>query len=317
MRKSPRPGGPGFMADLSALVIFATVVESNSFSEAARRLNIPVSTVSRRVAELEEELGVQLLERSTRKLRLTDVGAEVFKQAQVSVDLNDAVRDIVDDHNSLVTGLLRVSAPPSISDSILAPIIGAFQEQHPRVRVQGFISDRFVDLIAEGIDVGFIVGPLQDPTLVPRVILRYRHLVLASPKYLRENGTPKTPEELLEHPLLTFSFCHPDNAWNFVSRNGKEKRSISFRPYFSMNDYAGMIPRLLAGVGIGELPPVVDATMQLVRAKKLVEVLPKWKWPAFDLKVVHPGSRYVSRAVRAFIDVAARLAPTLFPDLPT
>jgi DNA-binding transcriptional LysR family regulator len=304
------------MPDLNALVVFATVVESNSFSEAARRLNIPLSTVSRRVAELENELGVQLLERSTRKLRLTDVGAEVFKQAQVSVDLNDSVRDIVDDHLSLVTGLLRVSAPPSISDSILAPIIGAFQERHPRVRVQGFITDRFVDLMAEGIDVGFIVGPLQDPSLVPRIILSYRHLVLATPSYLREHGEPRTPEDLLGHHLLAFSFCYPENAWHFVSRDGKEKRSIDFRPYLSMNDYAGMIPRLLAGVGIGELPPVVAPTLQLIREKKLVEVLPKWKWPAFDLKIVHPGTRYVSRAVRAFIDVAAQLAPTLFPDLP-
>jgi len=302
------------MPDLNCLLIFATVVESNSFSEAARRLNMPLSTVSRRVADLENELGVQLLERSTRKLRLTDVGTEVFKQAQMSVDLNDSVRDIVDQHQSLVTGILRISSPPSISDSVLAPIIGAFQEQHPRVRVQVFITDRFVDLMAEGIDVGFIVGPLHDPNLVSRVLLSYRHQVVASPQYLREFGEPQTPEDLLGHRLLAFSFWNPENAWHFVSRNSKEKRSITFRPYLSMNDYSGMIPRILAGVGIGEVPPVVHPN--LLREGKLVEVLPEWKWPVFDLKIVHMGSRYVNRAIRAFIEVAAQCAPTLFPELP-
>jgi DNA-binding transcriptional LysR family regulator len=303
------------MPDLNALVIFATVVESNSFSEAARRLGMPLSTVSRRVAELEEELGVQLLERSTRKLRLTAVGSEVFKQAQISSELNDSVRDIVDDHLSLVTGLLRVSAPPSISDSLLAPIIGAFQEMHPGVRVQVFITDRFVDLMAEGIDVGFIVGPLRDPHLVPKVILRYRHQVLASPDYLANHGEPQTPEDLLEHRLLAFSFWQPENAWHFVSRDGKDRRSISFLPYLSMNDYAGMLPRILAGVGIGEVPPVVQP--EHLQDGRLVEVLqPDWVWPVFELKIVHLGCRYVPRAVRAFIDVAADLAPRLFPTLP-
>jgi DNA-binding transcriptional LysR family regulator len=303
------------MPDLNALYIFATVVESNSFSEAARRLGVPLSTVSRRVAELESSLGVQLIERSTRKLRLTDVGTEVFKQAQVSVELNDAVRDVVGDHLALVSGLLRVSAPPSISDSLLAPIIGEFQQRHPRVRVQVFVTDRFVDLLAEGIDVGFIVGPLQDEHLVPKVILSYRHRVVASPKYLAAHGSPQTPEDLLSHRLLAFSFWHPDNQWHFLSRNGKEKRSITFRPYLSMNDYAGMIPRIVAGVGIGEIPPIVQPGH--LESGDLVEVLPDWKWPAFDLKLVHLGCRYVPRSVRAFIEVAGHMAPALFPNLPT
>lgn len=303
------------MPSLDGLLIFATVVESGSFSEAARKLGMPLSTVSRRVGELERELRVQLLERSTRKLRLTDVGSNVFKQAQVSIALNDAVRDIVDDHMSLVTGLLRVSSPPSISDSLLAPIIGAFQDAHPNVKVQVFITDRFVNLMAEGIDVGFIVGPLHDASLVPRVILTYRHRVIASPEYLAENGVPETPEDLLRHRLLTFSFWHPDNEWHFVRRDGKEKRSISFRPYLSMNDYAGMIPRIRSGAGIGEIPPIVQPGH--LDDGSLVEVLPDWRWAPFDLKVVHLGSRYVTRAVRAFVEVAATVAPRLFPNLPS
>jgi DNA-binding transcriptional LysR family regulator len=300
--------------DLNALTIFATVVESGSFSEASRRMNIPVSTVSRRVAELERELGVRLLERSTRALRLTDVGSEIFEHAQRGLELNDAVTDIVSDHLAVVSGTLRVSAPPSVSDSLLAPLIAALQDAHPQVHVQVFVTERFVDLMAEGIDVAFIVGPIHDPTLVPSVILTYRHRILASPKYLETHGAPQTPEDLLEHRLLAFSFRRPQNTWNLVRGDGSETRAISFRPYMSMNDYAGIIPRLLDGAGIGEVPPLVAP--ELVRDGRLVEVMPGWHFPYFELKVVHMGDRYLPRVVRVFTEIAVRLAPTLFPQLP-
>ena len=146
------------MADLNSLMIFAKVVEANSFSEAARRLKMPTSTVSRRVAELEDQLGVRLLERSTRSLRLTDVGSEVLEHAQHSAELSEAVDNIASNHLSNVSGTLRLSAPPSISDSLLAPLVGAFQASYPDVRVQIFITERIVDQIAEGVDLAFRVG---------------------------------------------------------------------------------------------------------------------------------------------------------------
>jgi DNA-binding transcriptional LysR family regulator len=300
--------------DLNALVIFATVVESNSFSEASRRLSVPVSTVSRRVAELEQELGVQLLERSTRRLRLTEIGAEIFEHARQGVELNDAVNDIVGDHLQVVSGALRISSPPSVSDSLLAPLTAALQEAHPQVRVQVFITERFVDLMTEGIDVAFIVGPIHDPALVARSILTYRHQLLASPEYIETHGVPRAPEELLEHRLLAFSFWRPENTWDFVSADGSETRSISFRPYLSMNDYAGIVPRLLDGAGVGEVPPLIRP--ELVRDGQLVEVMPDWHFPYFDLKVVHHGGRYVPRVVRVFTEIASQLAPALFPSLP-
>jgi DNA-binding transcriptional LysR family regulator len=124
------------MTDLNSLMIFAKVVEAKSFSEAARLLKMPTSTVSRRVADLEDELGVRLLERSTRSLRLTDVGSEVLEHARHTVELNEAVDNVASNHLSNVSGELRLSAPPSISDSLLAPLIGGFQASYPKVRVQ-------------------------------------------------------------------------------------------------------------------------------------------------------------------------------------
>jgi DNA-binding transcriptional LysR family regulator len=172
------------MPDLNALVIFAKVVEANSFSEAARRLKMPVSTVSRRIADLEQELGIRLLERSTRSLRLTELGSEVIEQARRSAELSDAIDNIVSERMADVAGALRLSAPPSISDTLLAPLASAFQAAYPNVKVQILITDRFVDHIAEGVDLVFRRGPLRDSALVARKLLTYRHQLVASPAYL-------------------------------------------------------------------------------------------------------------------------------------
>jgi len=229
------------MTDLNSLMIFAKVVEAKSFSEAARLLKMPTSTVSRRVADLEDELGVRLLERSTRSLRLTDVGSEVLQHARHTVELNEAVDNIASNHLSNVSGELRLSAPPSISDSLLAPLIGAFQASYPKVRVQVFITDRIVDQIAEGVDPAFKIGEqLKDSSLVARRILTYRHQLVASPSYLSKCKRPQKPQDLLEHRLLAFSFWTPTKAWNFVRTNGKKKETLTFQPFLAMNDYAGL-----------------------------------------------------------------------------
>ena len=130
------------MTDLNSLIVFAHVVEANSFSGAARILKMPTSTVSRRVAELEDQLGTRLIERSTRRLRLTDAGSEVLEHARRMVELNHAVDNAASNLLSQVSGTLRLASPPSISDTLLAPIVGAFQEAYPEVRVNIFITDR-------------------------------------------------------------------------------------------------------------------------------------------------------------------------------
>ena len=302
------------MADLNSLVIFAKVVEAKGFSEAARRLKMPISTVSRRVAELEDQLSVRLLERSTRNLRLTDVGAEVLEHAQRSAELSEAVDNLVSNQLSTVAGVLRLSAPPSISDTLLAPLLGTFQASYPNVRVQVFVTDRFVDLIAEGIDLVFRLGALRDSSLVARKILTFRHQLVASPAYLERVKAPRSPRDLLDHKLLAFSHWRPDNSWTFWHQNGKGQETLSFEPYLSMNDYTGLATALLAGVGIGDLPPVVQP--DLIRDGRLIEVMPEWHFPTFDLSVLHLGNRQISRPVRLFKEFAVEMSPRLFPGLP-
>lgn len=303
------------MTDLNSLIIFAEVVEANSFSQAARRLKMPTSTVSRRIAELEAQLGVRLLERSTRSLRLTDVGSEVLEHAQRTAELSEAIGNIASNHLAKVSGTLRLSAPPSISDSLLAPLVGAFQASYPEVRVQIFITERVVDQIAEGVDLAFRVGDLEDSSLIARRILTYRHQLVASPAYLRSAKPPRAPQELHRHRLLAFSFWRPENSWNFTHVNGKDKETLTFQPYLSINEYSGLATALLAGTGIGELPPIVQP--ELMQAGRLVEVMPKWRFRNVNLSVVHLGNRYAPRPVRVFKEFAAQMAPKLFPRLPT
>jgi len=302
------------MADLNSLAIFAKVVEAKGFSEAARRLKMPISTVSCRVAELEDQLGVRLLERSTRNVRLTDVGAEVLEHAQRSAELSEAVDNLVSNQLSTVAGVLRLSAPPSILDTLLSPLLGAFQTSYPNVRVQVLVTDRFVDLIAEGIDLAFRFGALSDSSLVARKILTYRHQLVASRGYLEKVKTPRSPSDLLDHKLLAFSYWKPDNSWTFLHQNGKDQETLSFEPYLSINDYTGLTPALLGGLGIGDLPPVVQP--ELIRDGRLVEVMPEWHVRTFDLSVVHLSSRHISRPVRLLKELAVELSPALFPALP-
>jgi DNA-binding transcriptional LysR family regulator len=302
------------VADLNSLAIFAKVVEARGFSEAARRLKIPLSTVSRRVAELEDQLSVRLLERSTRNLRLTDVGAEVLEHAQRSAELSEAVDSLVSNQLSTVGGVLRLSVPPSISDTLLAPLLGAFQASHPNVRVQVLVTDRYVDLIAEGIDLVFRFGALRDSSLVARKILTYRHQLVASPAYLERVKAPRSPRDLLDHKLLAFSYWRPDNSWTLWHQNGEDQETLSFEPYLSMNDYNGLAAALVAGVGIGDLPPVVQP--ELIRDGRLLEVMPEWHFRPFDLSVVHLSNRHISRPVRLFKELAVQMSPALFPALP-
>jgi DNA-binding transcriptional LysR family regulator len=204
--------------------------------------------------------------------------------------------------------------PPSISDTVLAPLLGAFQASHPNVRVQVLVTDRYVDLIAEGIDLVFRFGALRDSSLVARKILTYRHQLVASPAYLERVKAPRSPKDLLDHKLLAFSYWRPDNSWTLWHQNGEDQETLSFEPYLSMNDYNGLAAALVAGVGIGDLPPVVQP--ELIRDGRLLEVMPEWHFRPFDLSVVHLSNRHISRPVRLFKELAVQMSPALFPALP-
>lgn len=300
------------MSNLDALLVFAKVAEEGSLSRAAKKLKMPLSTVSRKLAALESKLGARLIERSNRTLRLTEVGAGILDQAKQVAAIDDSIRGVVSDSVSTVKGRLRLSAPPSISDSLLVPIIGAFQTTYPEARVDVLITDRHVDHISEGVDLTFRVGKLKDSTLIARPILRYRHVLVASPRYLESVVPPEHPNELVDHPLLGFSFWTTKKKW-ILEANGVQE-VVSFDPHLCMNDYTGLAAALIAGHGIGELPPIVCPSA--LEEGALVEVMPEWRFRPLELSLVHVSSRQASKLVRLFIECAAELAPKLFKQLP-
>jgi DNA-binding transcriptional LysR family regulator len=303
------------MPNLNSLALFAAVIDAKSFSRAAQRLKVPTSTVSRRIADLEKELGARLLERSTRKLRPTDLGAQVLALAHQSADIAQEVANIATDHTSGTAGLLRLSAPPSISDSLLSPLISGFQTEFPKISVQIFITERVLDLIADGVDISFRVGTkLEDSTVVARRVLTYRHQLVASPGYLERFGWPKSPDDLLAHRLLAFSFWKRRNTWRLFHANGRDQRTLQFQPLLAINEYVGLATALVHGAGIGELPPIVQP--ELVRSGKLVEIMPRWRFRPFHLSMIHLSNRYIAKPVRLFKDFAAVHIPLLFPNLP-
>lgn len=299
--------------DLNDLAIFAEAIAANSFSEAARRLHMPTSTISRRIADLEAQLGVSLIIRSTRQLRLTEVGSEILELAQRSAELREAVGHVAARHTEALAGTLRIAAPPSISDSFLAPLVGAFQTSYPDVRIQIFITDKVPDPIREGIDLSFVVTDRNDPSHTVLDLLSYRHILVASPNYLAKHPKPKTPKDLQAHRLLAFSFWKPQNVWNFTNARLNARESLKFQPYLSINEYSGLASALLAGTGIGELPPIVQP--ELLRSGRLVEVMPEWHFTLYTLSIVHVGNRFVPKIARLFKEFAQSFAPTLFPAL--
>jgi len=300
------------MADLNALLIFANVADVLSFSEAARRLGMPVSTVSRKIAELENQLGVRLIERSTRKLRLTDIGIEILEHASKSAEIYEAVNRVICRQGAEAHGTVRLSAPPNIAASVITPLVTAFQKKHPRVNIHTLMTNRFIDHIADGIDLTIRIGRLEDSTLVARKILHYRHRLLASPAYLATIKAPHNPADLLEHRLCSFSVVAAKTTWAFTGDG--DAQSIVFTPALAMNDYAGLANALAAGAGIGELPPIIAPEM--LRDGRLVEVMPDWHFDGVDVSLVHLGNRHMSRPVRLFKAFCVQQAPALFKDLP-
>lgn len=297
--------------DLNSLVLFTQIVEANGFSNAARRLGMPVSTVSRKFAAFEDGLGVRLLERSTRRLRLTDIGSEILELGQRGAEIGDAVAGVVSDRSTDISGLLRLSAPPSVADSVIAPLVTAFQRKHPDVRVSVLVTDRFVDHIAEGVDLVIRAGVLADSTLVAKRVARYRHELMASRRYLDRYGWPKTPDDLAAHRLIAFSPLAQRVTWTLIGVTGE--RAVSFQPYLAMNDYLGVAKVVGAGHGIGELPPVVRP--DVLRGGDVVTVLADWAMPETDVSIVHLSNRHLPRAVRAFKTFATEQAPAIVADL--
>ncbi|MFQ5981823.1 MAG: LysR substrate-binding domain-containing protein [Woeseiaceae bacterium] len=292
------------------MALYVKVVENNSFSRKAQREGIPVSTVSRKISELEKALGVRLLERSTRRLRMTEIGQEYYERCRRGLEEFEAANLMVSDQQAEVSGRLRLSAPPSISDAVIIPLIEAFQERYPNAIVNCLVTDRHINYIEDGIDISLRVGELSDSSLVARRLMRYRSALVASPRYLERAGSPRHPNELPLHALIAFSRREPTVTWELAS-NG-ETYTVNVQPRIAINDYAGVQSTVIAGLGISEIPSIVCG--KTLQNGQLVEVLPEWQFAPVTLSAVYPSARNLSRLVRLFKDFCVERIESLVPN---
>lgn len=280
--------------DLEELRTFVEVADAGGISPAALRLGVPKSIVSRRLARLEAELGVQLLARTTRGAALTEAGT-TFRDhaARVCTEIT-AAKELIQPSGDL-SGRLRISAPLSFGPTHFATVIAEMARLHPQLQIHTCYSDQVVDLIAEGYDCAIRLGYLQDSKLVARCVGPIYGKVIASPNYVEAHGSPETPEELLTHHAL----MQGTEAWHFMDG----ERIISIRPQgrFKADNGTALVAAALAGLGIAYLPEgLIDGHL---KSGALVEVMPRYPIPPAGAYVVRPPGQYPTRKTQILTEM--------------
>jgi DNA-binding transcriptional LysR family regulator len=298
------------MQDLNDLYYFAMVVDHGGFAAAERALGIPKSRLSRRISQLETDLGVRLLQRSTRRFSVTDVGNSVYRHAQTMLAEAQAARDVVDRLSASPRGVVRVSLPVSLAQQQMPMLLPEFLALYPDVRLQFHVSNRRVDLINEGFDVALRVRSKfdDDGSLVMRSFGPIQELLVASPKYLDGMGRPSEPEDLAGHVTLSMGEDEVRQRWELHGPEG-EVRQVELRPRVAGFDFPLLRSLAWQGIGITMLPETLCA--ELVRARELEVVLPGWRLPQGICHAVFASRRGLLPAVRVFIDFLAEKLPPL------
>jgi DNA-binding transcriptional LysR family regulator len=289
--------------DIGAVEIFVRVAELRSFRAAGDALRVPRSTVSRRVAELESALGTRLFHRTTRHVELTSAGKAYVRACgpalQTITEAGGALATSSDD----AAGLLRVTAPPTLAETMLGDVVGEYLTRHPQTRLELVLTDRHVDLVEEKLDLAFRSGILKDTSVVAHELDRGQVRCFASREYLRERGEPRSPRDLQRHDCIAFTPIAPRGRWTFRSRG--RAMEVPVRSRLVVNSIRLAIDAAARGLGIVRLPGRA-VVLAGTAAHPLVEVLEAYAPPARPLFAVHASGGRVSPAARAFLEIAKR-----------
>lgn len=291
------------MDRLQAMTVFAKVVEQGGFARAAERLAISASACSRQVAELEAHLGSRLLNRTTRRLSLTESGRGFYERCvQLIADLEDA-EAAAGESAARPRGTIRLTTSINFGVRHVSPAIGAFLALYPDMKFDVSLSDRIVDLVDEGYDLAIRIGSAGGETVVARKLGEARMVACASPAYLKARGTPKTPEDLARHACLTYEYMPVRNIWPFRGKDGREHAIRVTGPLHSNNGDL-LAAAAVAGVGIAYEPEFILGPE--LKAGRLVPILASYTAPLGPIYAVYPSRRYLSAKVRAFVDFLAQ-----------
>lgn len=286
------------MNKFEELEAFVAVVDRHSFSHAADRLGVAKSILSRRVSQLEKRLGVQLMQRTTRKLSLTDAGRHFYQRAvNLLADLNEAEQIVSEAHTSL-SGRIKLAAPLGIGISQLSKPIAEFMELHAEIEIDVELNDRHVDLVAEGFDLAVRVGHLQDSNLIARKLAKIDFAVCASPGYLVKYGEPKHPSELSDHQVMVYSNVPVGLQWYFYEDNKRVSPRVKYR--LSANN--GELLASAASHGLAITAGPLFFLQEYIDSGELVTILEAFSNPEAGMYAVYPPGRLVSRRVKMLSD---------------
>ncbi|MDB5848322.1 MAG: LysR family transcriptional regulator [Rhodoferax sp.] len=289
------------MKDIQSLRLYARVARLGSFSAAAREAGLAQSQVSRMVADLEAGLGARLFQRTTRAVVPTEAGSDFLARVEPILAALDDAENSVRESGEL-RGLLRLAMPTTMGTRMVLPRLAAFTEQHPLLRVDVLLDDRWQDMVREAVDVGIRVGPLPDLAGTARLIATMHRVVVAAPAYLARAGTPVRPADLARHRIVGGPATSKTASWQF-EREG-EKAAVDLQPHVTVNDNAGAVAAVVGGLGITSTTEW--ACQQELRSGSLVRLLPDWKTADLPVNAYFPMGRSTRIAARAFVEFIAR-----------
>lgn len=295
------------MDKLTEMVVFVEVVESRSFTAAATKLGITKSVASKYVTRLEDRLGVRLLNRTTRRLSLTEAGSALYQGGRAALDEIATAERSVSYAQAAPRGRLRINAPMSFGILRLGPIVPEFLAAYPEIALDVNHNDRFIDVIEEGYDVTLrITNDLGDSRLVARKLTPIHFVVCAAPPYLERNGAPQTPQDLAGHNCLIYTLANAGNVWDFAGPSGS--LSVSVSGNYHSNSSLAIRDMLMAGAGVARMPTFVVG--EALQRGLLIPLLNDYATEPSALYTVYPPNRYLSPKARVFVDyVVARFAP--------
>ena len=289
---------------------FVATVGENGFAAAARLMGVPRSKVSKQIQALEEAIGVQLLQRTTRNLHLTEAGAEYYEAAREVIAAVDEAEQRARSGSGELRGVLRVNAPMSFGLRRLGRLIPQFHAQHPNIELQLVLSDQQVDPVRGGFDVTIRIASLADSSLVARLLAPAPRILVASPCYLARAGTPRSPKELSAHQCLNYGYLQ--SGVSLQLSNGKDTQRVHVTGPLHANNGDLLAQAAEAGMGIALLPDFI--VEEALCAGRLVPVMCEWQAPPISIHAVYPSARRVPQKTRAFIDfMVAALALTACP----
>ncbi|MEZ5876189.1 MAG: LysR family transcriptional regulator [Hyphomicrobiales bacterium] len=291
------------MDRFAAIKVFAAIADAGSLSGAGRRLGMPLTTVSRHLAALEDDVGMRLITRTTRDLRLTEPGRHYLDSChRILAEFEAASRRLAGEQAE-PQGELSVTAPVAFGRLHVLPVVTAFLEALPRMNVRLLLIDRVVDLIEEGLDLSVRIGALPDSSLVATKLGSVRQVTCASPSYLGARGIPQTPRALAEHDCISFTALHPAARWTYPAAKGKQR--VTVRPRLSVNTAEAAVDAAVAGLGITRVMSYQAATHLADGSLRLV--LQAFEPEAMPVSLLHREDRMPQAKVRSFVAFASPL----------